>query len=157
MKNNCTVLPRDEQGLTETEFLQSYDITKYPRPSVTLDNIVFGRDAEGRLTVLLIKRRNHPFIGKWAFPGGFLNMEEDLEEGAARELLEETGVVCTGLRQIGAYGRPERDPRGRIITVAFMAELPYGADPAAADDAAEAAMFTVTVDEAGRSIILKGL
>ena len=147
---------RDENGLSEEEFLAGYDIEKYPRPSVTLDTLVFARDGAGELSVLLIKRRNHPFLGKWAFPGGFLNMDEDLEDGAARELLEETGVVCEDLKQLGAYGRPDRDPRGRIITVAYTAFLPEGAKPKAADDAKDAAMFKVSVDEEKGVISLRG-
>lgn len=157
MDKGCTYVqtePRDENGLTEKEFLEGYDIKKYERPSVTVDSAVLGRDDAGRTTVLLIKRRNHPFIGKWALPGGFLNMDESPEQGAARELFEEAGVKGVTLRQIGAYGRPDRDPRGRIITIAYLSLLPEGACPKAGDDARDAAMFTVSVDSAAKAITL---
>ncbi len=136
---------RDEKGRTLAEFLKEYDITKYDRPSVTVDNVIFARQ-EGRLAVLLIKRGGHPFIYDWAFPGGFLEMDEDLAEGAKRELLEETGVTGVAPVQLGAYGRPGRDPRGRIITVAFVSELPDGAVPKAADDAKEADLFFIDTE-----------
>ena len=133
---------RDAKGRTLAEFLKEYDITKYDRPSVTVDNVIFARQ-EGRLAVLLIKRGGHPFIGDWAFPGGFLEMDEDLAEGAKRELFEETGVRGVSPVQLGAYGRPGRDPRGRIITVAFVSELPEGASPMAGDDAKDADLFFI--------------
>ncbi len=136
----------NEKGQTLEEFLAEYDMTKYDRPSVTVDNIVLSR-IEGRPAVLLIKRRNHPFIGCWAFPGGFLEMDESLEEGAKRELFEETGVTGVTPVQLGAYGDPERDPRGRIITVAFLMALPEGAEPKAGDDAADAGLFFIEADE----------
>ena len=135
---------RDPKGRTLAEFLREYDVTKYDRPSVTVDNVIFAR-VEGRLAVLLIKRGGHPFIGDWALPGGFLEMDEDLEEGAARELYEETGVSGVVPVQLGAYGRPDRDPRGRVITVAFVSELPEGAAPKAGDDAKEADLFFIGV------------
>lgn len=135
---------RDPKGRTLAEFLKEYDVTKYDRPSVTVDNVIFAR-VEGRLAVLLIKRGGHPFIGDWALPGGFLEMDEDLEDGAARELYEETGVSGVVPVQLGAYGRPDRDPRGRVITVAFVSELPEGAAPKAGDDAKEADLFFIGV------------
>lgn len=143
----------DEKGRTLAQFLAEYDLKKYDRPSVTLDNVVLTRIG-GKRAVLLIRRRNHPFIGDWAFPGGFLEMDEDLAEGAARELNEETGVTGVVPTQLGAYGRPGRDPRGRIVTVAFVSELPDGAVPKAADDAADAALFTIDVLKDERAILL---
>ncbi|MBO4563554.1 MAG: NUDIX hydrolase [Clostridia bacterium] len=147
--------PVNEKGQTLSEFLAEYDMTKYDRPSVTVDNIVLAEN-DGRLSVLMIKRRNHPFIGCWAFPGGFLEMDEDLEEGASRELYEETGVTGVIPVQLGAYGRPDRDPRGRIITVAFVSRLPEGAVPKAADDAKDADMFAIEADIDARVIRLAG-
>lgn len=144
---------RNEKGQTLAEFLAEYDLKKYDRPSVTLDNVIFARDEEG-LSVLLIRRRNHPFIGDLAFPGGFLEMDEDLPEGAARELYEETGVTGIEPVELGVYGRPGRDPRGRIITVAFVSRLPEGACPKAGDDAKDAGMWRVTVIKAEKMIIL---
>ena len=136
----------NEKGQTLEEFLANYDLKKYDRPSVTVDNVVIA-NIEGRPAVLMIKRRNHPFIGCWALPGGFLEMDESLEEGAKRELFEETGVTGVTPVQLGAYGDPDRDPRGRIITVAFLLALPNGAEPKAADDAADAGLFFIEADE----------
>ena len=143
----------NEKGQTLEEFLAEYDLKKYDRPSVTVDNVVIA-NIEGRPAVLMIKRRNHPFIGCWALPGGFLEMDESLEEGAKRELFEETGVTGVTPVQLGAYGDPDRDPRGRIITVAFLMALPEGAEPKAGDDAADAGLFVIEADEESRLITL---
>ena len=94
---------------------------KYPRPAVTADCIVITREAEPK--VLLIQRGNPPFKGAWAFPGGFMNMDETTEECAIRELEEETGLRLSDIHQIGAYSKIDRDPRGRTITVASMSLL----------------------------------
>lgn len=96
---------------------------KHPRPSVTTDILVFSiRD--GVLQVLLIQRKRDPFQGAWAIPGGFVQMNEGIEAGATRELREETGLDAIPLRQLGTYGAPDRDPRGRVITIAFIALVP---------------------------------
>lgn len=146
-------MPADQDGLTEEEFLRGYDMKKYDRPSVTVDSVVIAQ-RRGRAAVLLIKRKNHPFIGKWAFPGGFLNMDESPEQGAARELDEEAGVAGIMPRQIGAYGRVDRDPRGRIITIAYLSILPEGAVPKAADDAADAGLFYIEPDAESKTVRL---
>lgn len=92
----------------------------YPKPSVTVDMVVFTiKDRE--LKVLLVKRDVNPFKGKWAIPGGFVRINESLEEAAKRELQEETGVKDVYLEQLYSFGEPKRDPRGRVITVAYMA------------------------------------
>lgn len=139
---------RNEAGQTLQEFLAAYDANKYRHPSVTLDIAVFSlmRAAEDwALSLLLIRRKDHPNIGKWALPGGFLEMEEELEAAASRELYEETGIMGLPLRQFGAFGKVDRDPRTRIITIGQYAIAPYGAlSPQAGDDAAEAAQFKVT-------------
>src|SRR5215203_2221657 len=93
---------------------------EYPRPSVTVDIVVFGLD-EQDLKVLLIQRDLEPFQGKWALPGGFVRMEEDLEQAARRELKEETAVAELFLEQLYTFGTVDRDPRGRVITVAYYA------------------------------------
>ena len=92
---------------------------KYPRPAVTADCIVMTREAEPR--VLLIQRGDMPFKGGWAFPGGFMNMDETTEQCAIRELEEETGLRVSKIKQIGAYSKVDRDPRGRTVTVAYLA------------------------------------
>ena len=90
---------------------------KYPRPAVTADCIVITKEAEPK--VLLIQRGDQPFKGGWAFPGGFMNMDETTEQCAVRELEEETGLRLSKIQQIGAYSKVDRDPRGRTITVEF--------------------------------------
>src|SRR4051794_10031824 len=109
---------------------------EYPRPSVTVDVVIITR--ERRPHVLLIRRKHDPFAGMWAIPGGFVDMDEALEAAAARELREETGVDAGELEQLRAFGDPGRDPRGRTISVAYLARVDPGAvQPRAADDAAE--------------------
>ncbi len=93
---------------------------EYPRPSVTVDCVVFGVD-ESTLKILLIERDVEPFRGQWALPGGFVRLEEDLEAAARRELAEETGVTKLYLEQLYTFGGVERDPRGRVITVSYYA------------------------------------
>jgi len=114
----------------------------YPRPAVTVDALVL-RDSPRGLEILLIRRGRDPFKGMWALPGGFVGMEEDLPEAAARELAEETGIKVKALVQLGAYGAPGRDPRGRNIGVAFVAFASPDAQPAAGDDAAAVAWHPV--------------
>lgn len=109
---------------------------KYPRPSVTTDCVIFGFDGK-ELKVLLIQRGIDPFLGNWALPGGFLKMDETAEEGAQRELREETGLESAHIEQLHAYSNPDRDPRGRVITIAFIA-LVRIQDVRGGDDAADA-------------------
>ena len=94
---------------------------EYPRPSVTVDCIIFGFDVKSSLKVLLIQRGREPFKDKWALPGGFVDMEETLEEAALRELEEETGLRNIFIEQLYTFGEPGRDPRGRVISVAYFA------------------------------------
>ena len=109
---------------------------QYPRASVTADAVLFA-EKEGQMYVLLIQRGNDPYKGYWAFPGGFLNMDETVARCAERELKEETGIVLTGMQLVGIYSDVERDPRGRVITAAYtaMTTMP---EATAADDAAAA-------------------
>jgi len=111
----------------------------YPRFAVTCDATVFSV-REGRLTVLLIRRGKPPFEGDWAFPGGFVEIDEDLPDAAARELAEETGLEGLTLEQFHTFGRPGRDPRSRTITVAYIGWACEG-ELRAGDDAADAAWF----------------
>lgn len=95
----------------------------YPRPALTVDIVVFTL-RDNRLQVLLIQRNEEPFAGMWALPGGFVRMDESLEDAAQRELEEETGVHNVYLEQLYTYGDPQRDPRGRVVTVAYYALIP---------------------------------
>ena len=93
---------------------------KYPHPSVTTDCVIFGFDGS-RLKVLLVERGVEPFKGKWALPGGFLRMDESAEQGALRELQEETGLKTAYIKQFHTFTDPDRDPRERVITIAYYA------------------------------------
>ncbi|MGC4013118.1 MAG: NUDIX domain-containing protein [Luteolibacter sp.] len=116
---------------------------EYPRPALTVDCVVFGFDGEG-LQLLLIRRGIEPFLGAWALPGGFVRMDEDLDAAARRELLEETGVRDLFLEQLYTFGTPERDPRGRVVSVAYLALVRPDEHPATGDtDASEAKWFAV--------------
>lgn len=114
---------------------------KYPRPAVTADCVVMTKEAMPQ--VLLIERGIEPFRGFWAFPGGFMNMDETTEQCAVRELEEETGLRVTELQQIRAYSKVDRDPRGRTITVAYLAVVDRPAAVTGSDDAAKARWFPV--------------
>lgn len=110
--------------------------------AVTVDCVVFCLHKE-RVKVLLVQRGNDPFKDQWALPGGFLEADETLEEGAKRELEEETGVQIGDISQVRAFGAPGRDPRGRTISIAFWATIPSEIAPTGADDAADARWFDV--------------
>ena len=109
---------------------------KYPRPAVTADCIVITRETEPK--VLLIERGDEPFKGCWAFPGGFMNMDETTEQCSIRELEEETGLQISDMHQIGAYSKVDRDPRGRTVTVAYLAIIDEPVAVTGQDDAAKA-------------------
>src|SRR5512138_3796595 len=122
---------------------ETYDITQYERPSVTVDVVIFSILDE-ELKVLLIKRKLWPCEGMWAIPGGFVKMDESLEDAAYRELAEETGVSeDVYLEQLYTFGQPQRDPRTRVITVAYFALVSADKiNPRAADDAEEVGWFS---------------
>ena len=109
---------------------------KYPRPAVTADCVVMTKETEPK--VLLIQRGNDPFKGCWAFPGGFMDMDENTEQCAIRELEEETGLKVDKVLQIGAYSKVDRDPRGRTVTVAYLAIIDLPVNVQGCDDAANA-------------------
>ena len=120
----------------------SYSYT-YPRAALTVDCVVFGRDTLG-LKLLLIKRNGEPFAGHWALPGGYLELDETLEQAACRELLEETGVKLTGMKQLQVFDAIDRDPRERVLSVAHVALVDVAAHPATGgDDASEARWFAL--------------
>jgi 8-oxo-dGTP diphosphatase len=102
------------------ENAQTYDASAYDRPSVTVDVVIFTLK-DGELHVLLVKRKHWPYEGSWAIPGGFIQMDESLEQSARRELEEETGLRDVYLEQLYTFGTPNRDPRTRVISVAYIA------------------------------------
>lgn len=136
------------KGETLEEFLQKYNPDKYKKPAVTVDTLIFTMKEISReskeLEILLIKRKNHPCIDQWAIPGGFINIDEDIEAAARRELKEETDVDDVYLEQLHTFGSIGRDPRERTISVSYMALVEHDKlKPKAGDDAAEVAWFTI--------------
>ena len=128
---------KDSPLLFEHEIKEYMSYTyKYPRPAVTADCIVITKEAEPK--VLLIQSGDEPFKGTWAFPGGFINIDETTEQCAIRELEEETGLRVSDVHQIGAYSKVDRDPRGRTITVAYLAVINEPIAVTGQDDAAKA-------------------
>lgn len=109
----------------------------YPRPAVTCDAVVFAMRADD-LAVLLVQRKDEPFKGRWALPGGYVNENESLERAVSRELAEETGITGAKLEQLAAFGDPGRDPRGHTITIAYLTFLVAESKITAGDDAAAA-------------------
>jgi 8-oxo-dGTP diphosphatase len=118
---------------------------EFPRPMLTCDVVLFRR-RDAAVEVLLVRRKHDPFAGRWAIPGGFVGEEEKVEDAARRELTEETALRAGALRQFGVFGDPGRDPRGRMITLAYYGLCAPGRDsaPRAGDDAAEARWFRLS-------------
>ena len=145
---------RDSKGLTEKEFLAAYAKKNYPRPYLTADIILLSED---RSRVLLVKRKGHPYLGKWALPGGFSEPEEALEETALREMREETGIedlLPEDIHEIGIFSRPGRDPRGWVVTGAYMALVdPDKMKVKAGDDAADAGWFSIVHEDNGMILL----
>lgn len=136
---------RNQKGQTEAEFLAAYDPDRYPKPAVTADIVILNDQNE----VLLVRRGGHPFLGRWALPGGFANPNEPLAQTAARELFEETGLTGLPLTLIGVFSEPDRDPRGWTISAAYGSCVRKAAViPRAGDDAAAAAWWRI--DAAGQ-------
>jgi 8-oxo-dGTP diphosphatase len=122
---------------------EGYDPSHYERPSVTVDVVIFALLDE-RLQVLLIQRDREPYASMWALPGGFVGMDESLEAAAARELAEETGLTNVHMEQLHTFGAPDRDPRTRVITVAYLALVHGEVVPLRAGDDARAAGWFAT-------------
>ena len=116
-------------------------IYEYPRPAVTADIAIFSPDMS---EVLLIRRGNEPYKDHWALPGGFMDMDETLEQCAIRELKEETNITADCLWEVGAFSKVDRDPRGRTITVAYYGFADKSADIKALDDAAAIAWHKIS-------------
>ena len=127
-----------------TETLTGYDPNRYERPSVTVDVVIFSL-INNQLQVLLVKRKYAPFADVWAIPGGFVRIDEPLEDAAARELAEETGVTNVYIEQLYTFGSPGRDPRTRVVTVTYFALVPQDAiKHRPGDDASETAWFPMS-------------
>lgn len=147
---------KNKDGLTEKEFLHSYVPGNYQRPSNTVDMLLFtvddvevtGKDPDKALKILLIKRGDHPFLGCFAIPGGFVNIDEGLSSACYRELKEETNIESVYFEQLKTFGDlVERDPRMRVISIAYMALVDKtNIKPTAGDDAIDAKWFTVRKD-----------
>lgn len=144
-----------EREATEEEFLAWYhtqDHGTYEKPSVTVDNLIFGWE-EDQLKVLFIKRKAHPFIDQYAFAGGFLNKQESPDEAAIREAVEETGIQLDmgHLKQFKTVGTPNRDPRGWVVTIAYLVFLPTMDNVAAkaGGDAKDAIWLSLNIDGEG--------
>ena len=146
---------RNSKGQTLEEFLDKYKPGDYERPSVTVDMLLFTvmdkenkdkrRLAEKQLKIMLVKRKDHPYIGQWAIPGGFVDINESLDEAARRELKEETNVDNIYMEQLYTWGDVKRDPRMRVISASYMALIPNkGIKPIAGDDAEDVQWFSVS-------------
>ena len=152
----CGTGEKNRNGESLEEFLAGYDPKKYDNPSNTTDIVVVCSPEKlerwGQpLKVLLVKRSNHPSIGFWALPGGFVDLRENLEDAVRRELEEETGVGCLPVEQFACYGDYDRDPRTRVITTAYMALVDEeSVSVRAGDDAADAAWFCLSVHKSGQ-------
>ena len=139
---------KNAAGKSLEEFLRDYDARKFDCPSNTADIAVFRSEGPYRsfdqpLKLLMIRRSNHPSIGWWALPGGFVDLREDLGHAAARELEEETGIRDLPLMQLRVWGDADRDPRWRVITTSFLALVEGDLSAKAGDDAADAQWFDV--------------
>lgn len=136
----------NEKGETLEEFLKHYDPDVYKHPSATVDMVV-ATVQDDELKILLVKRRDHPFIGCWATPGGFIQFGEDIDKTALRELYEETGLQDNiYFKQLYTFGKANRDPRTHVITTAYLTLVPQETvqQTKAGDDAADAQWFTVS-------------
>ncbi len=147
----------DRHGLTEEQFLKAYDASMYERPSVTVDMLIFTvmdreqgnyrKLPEKSLQLLLIKRGEHPYLGQWALPGGFVSVDESIEDAARRELFSETNIANIYMEQLYTWGDLERDPRMRVISCSYMALVDRThLNVQAGEDADDAAWFELTYE-----------
>ena len=146
----------NKDGQTLEEFLANYNPDAWKKPAVTSDIVLFSEHRE-KLVVLLVKRGNHPYIGDWALPGGFLNENESCEDAAKRELKEETGLDEDHLEQLVTVSTPGRDPRGWLITNCFFSVIESPEGVAGGDDADDADWFSIDYASQGSiyEIVLK--
>lgn len=151
-KMNMSSVRADEEA-----FLSSYSIENYDRPSVTTDIVAFKirsetgdtyrHNSKSKLSILMVKRGEHPYKNMWSLPGGFLKKDETVEECAYREIKEEANVSPVSLMPVGIFSNPNRDPRGRIISNAFLSIICDDVKPEGGTDAIEARWFDVTFEE----------
>lgn len=140
---------KNAKGETEEQFLKRYNKEAYPKASHTVDMIIFTKK-DDKLFVLMIKRKNHPCMGMWALPGGFVDMDESLQDAARRELWEETNVSNAPLSQLVTLGELNRDPRDRTISTGYVSlieECPVKSG----DDASDARWFEISIKEEKKS------
>ncbi len=153
------------QRTDEEKFLSAYDITAFERPSVASDVVVFSmfeeesdnhrKDSQVRLHLLLIKRGEHPYKNGWALPGGFLRPTETIEACAVREIKEETNLELPVLFPIGMFSEPDRDPRGRILSAAFLSIVNEKTVVTSGTDAINAAWFTLDYECRGDRLCIR--
>jgi 8-oxo-dGTP diphosphatase len=115
---------RTTSAPSEADFLRDYDASVFPRPSVAVDLVVTSVDSEGRLLVLLVKRKEHPYLGRWSLPGGFVRQSESVAGAATRVLSEKAGLSDVELDELRTFSTPGRDPRGWVISIAHLALVP---------------------------------
>lgn len=169
-ENECEIQPgiaeniwERQPGISEEEreFIRQYRADAYERPSVTADIVVFTLDEEDALNILLIQRKGFPYKDHWAIPGGFLDVNrESIDDTARRELMEETGLALDSscLRQLYTFGRPDRDPRTHVVSVAYTALIPKAQlTIRAGDDARDARLFRIRYDISGMLFESDGL
>lgn len=160
---------KNRQGLTEEEFLRKYDASIYERPSVTVDMLIFTvmdeekenyrKLPEKALKLLLIKRGDHPYMGQWALPGGFVTESESIDEAALRELKTETNIDTIYMEQLYTWGDVKRDPRTRVISCSYMALIDNSSfEVKAGDDAEDAMWFDIrcSVFEEKKTLLERG-
>ena len=140
----------NEDGLTLAEYLETYNPSDYRSPSLTADVMILRHrgavtSVNMGLSLLMVKRRNHPCIGYWALPGGFAEINEDIDETAKRELSEETGLEGIPIEQIHVWGETWRDPRDRVVTTQYIALVDGTKEAVAGDDAAEVCWYDVSL------------
>lgn len=144
----------NKEGLTEKQFLEQYDDSKYKKPSMTVDMLIFTVTEEEKesyrklpqkvFKILMVKRANHPYMGEWAIPGGFVSIEEGVNEAARRELKEEVNIDNIYMEQLYTWGEVNRDPRTRVISSSYMSLVDSSSfNIKAGDDADDARWFTI--------------
>lgn len=132
------------ESIEEEEFLKKYNPDKYKKPSITTDIVVFTMSEDKKLCILLIKRGTYPYKDHWALPGGFINMDESIDQSAASKLYEETGANGFPIVQFGSFGDVDRDPRMRVVSISYMAFVPNKSlEVVAGDKEADADVFEV--------------